>query len=223
MHELLAPYALDALDPEEQDDVERHLARCERCRIELGALQEAAAELAYTVVAPAPPHELYARIEAQLRPANVIRLRVPRILAAAAVLAVAAVVALAFRVGSLSQTLGRERQARQAETRLAAVLATPGTRTYALDGGHGSLVVAPTRDAALLVSGLERAAPGHVYAAWVLADAAEPAGIFEGGPGRSSIALTRPLPRGATVAVTLQARSNLDQPTLPILFGAKEA
>jgi anti-sigma factor RsiW len=223
MHELLAPYALHALDPDEEREVERHLARCERCRIELGALQEAAVELAYTVVAPAPPPELYSRIEARLRPTNVVHLRRTTVLKAAAVVAVAAVVALGFRVGSLSQTLDRERQAHRADARLAAVLSTPGTRTYALDRGHGSLVVSPSRDAALLVSGIERAAPGHVYEAWILADSApEPAGVFEGGPGGSSLALTRPLPRGATVAVTMQVRGDLDTPTLPILFGARE-
>src|SRR3989442_3780946 len=100
MHELLAPYALDALDPEEQDDVERHLARCERCRIELGALQEAAAELAYTVVAPAPPPERYPRTKAQLRPANAIRLPVPRIFAPPPCLPSAPWAALAFPAAS---------------------------------------------------------------------------------------------------------------------------
>ena len=223
MHELLAPYALHALAPDEESEVERHLAKCERCRVELGALRDAAAELAYTIVAPAPPPELYARIEARLRPTNVVRLRLTRVLAAAAVVAVAAAVALAFRVGSLSQTLERERQARQAQARLTAVLSTPATRTYALDGGHGMLVVAPTREAALLASGLERAERGSVYEAWVFADGApEPAGTFDGGPGRSSLALTRPLPPGATVGVTLQSREDLDRPALPILFRGRE-
>ena len=224
MHPSLAPYALDALDPDEEIEVERHLARCERCRIELGALRAAAAELAYTVVAPAPPPEVYAGIEARLRPTNVIRLRAPRIFAATTIVAVAAAILLAFRVDSLSHSLDHERQAQRADTRLAAVLSTPGARTYAVGGGRGSLVVAPGRDAALLASGLERPAPGHVYEAWVLADRApEPAGIFEGGSGGSSLALTRPLPRGARVAVTLQSRGNLAAPELPILFSAEEA
>ena len=224
MHELLAPYALHALDQEEETEVEKHLARCERCRVELSALQEAAAELAYTAVAPSPPPDLYARIEKELRPRNVVRLRPPRLLSGAAVVAVAAVVALAFRVGALTQSLDRERQARAAATRLANVLSTPGARTYPLDRGHGMLVVAPGRAAAILASGLEPAPRRHVYEAWVFAAGApEPAGTFAGGPGRSSLALTRRLPRGATVAVTLQPRDARDAPTLPILFGGRES
>jgi hypothetical protein len=224
MHDLLAPYALNALDAREQDEVERHLARCARCRLELGALQEAAAELAYTVVAPAPPPALYERIAEGLRPDNVVPLRGRRLTVVAAAIAVAAVMVLAFRVSSLSESLDRERQARRADARLADVLTSGRTRTFALDGNRGSLVVAANRQAALIARNLAPAPDGHVYEAWVLAPGgAEPAGTFSGGPGHSALALARPLPPGATVGVTLQARDDLEQPSLPVLFGAKES
>ena len=32
LHELTAAYALDALDPEERETYEVHLAQCDRCR-----------------------------------------------------------------------------------------------------------------------------------------------------------------------------------------------
>ena len=45
-HSLVAPYALDALDREDERAFEEHLALCDRCRSELSALREAAAVLA---------------------------------------------------------------------------------------------------------------------------------------------------------------------------------
>ncbi|HEX9969875.1 MAG TPA: anti-sigma factor [Acidimicrobiales bacterium] len=48
IEELLGAYALDAVDAEEADTVERHLADCPRCRAEVAAHREVAATLAYT-------------------------------------------------------------------------------------------------------------------------------------------------------------------------------
>jgi anti-sigma factor RsiW len=42
LHGLTAAYALDALDPEERDAFEEHLAGCERCRVEVAELAGAA-------------------------------------------------------------------------------------------------------------------------------------------------------------------------------------
>src|SRR3954453_13154589 len=61
-HANVAPYALDALDPQDELEFEQHLATCERCREELAALRETAADLAYGAGGPAPPPELKLRI-----------------------------------------------------------------------------------------------------------------------------------------------------------------
>ena len=45
VHALVGPYALDALDENEEQSFEQHLALCERCREELAGLREAAASL----------------------------------------------------------------------------------------------------------------------------------------------------------------------------------
>src|SRR5919108_1928296 len=66
-HSLVAPYALDTLDDEEERDFEDHLAGCEECRETLAGLREAAASLAYGAVGPAPPPELKQRILTQAR------------------------------------------------------------------------------------------------------------------------------------------------------------
>lgn len=51
--ELLGVYALDAVDDEEREAVERHLATCPRCAAEVSEHREVAATMAYTG-APAP-------------------------------------------------------------------------------------------------------------------------------------------------------------------------
>jgi anti-sigma factor RsiW len=53
VQELLGAYALDAVDPDEAEQVERHLAICARCRAEVADHREVAGLLAYPG-APAP-------------------------------------------------------------------------------------------------------------------------------------------------------------------------
>ena len=64
LEELIGAYALDAVDPEERDAVERHLAECPRCRMELAGHLEVAALLGNTG-APAPDG-VWARIATSL-------------------------------------------------------------------------------------------------------------------------------------------------------------
>jgi anti-sigma-K factor RskA len=54
-HSLAAPYALDALEPDERRRFERHLRRCTRCSAEVRALAEDAVRLAWSTAAPPPP------------------------------------------------------------------------------------------------------------------------------------------------------------------------
>ncbi|TPQ18915.1 anti-sigma factor [Streptomyces sporangiiformans] len=54
LHSLAAPYALDALEPPEQQRFEKHLRRCDRCAAEVRALREDAVRLAWSTAAPAP-------------------------------------------------------------------------------------------------------------------------------------------------------------------------
>src|SRR5438105_14664349 len=62
LHELVAPYALDALDDDERERFERHLAECERCTAQLTELRNATTGLAFAVEGPAPPAALRDRI-----------------------------------------------------------------------------------------------------------------------------------------------------------------
>jgi anti-sigma-K factor RskA len=54
LHSLAAPYALDALEPDERRRFEKHLERCDRCPAEVRALSEDAVRLAWSTAAPAP-------------------------------------------------------------------------------------------------------------------------------------------------------------------------
>ena len=207
-HSLVAPYALDALDGEEERGFEDHLAGCERCREELAGLREAAASLAYGAAGPAPPAALRERILAQARAErpNVTPLARPRGWAAplAAAAALAAAVALGIGVWSATRPSSSDP--------FAAVLARPGAKLVPLDG-QGAVAVAPDGKAALALK-VPPAPAGKTYEAWVI-ERGTPrrAGLFAGRKGTSVLDMERAVPRGAVVAVTLERAGGVERPT----------
>jgi anti-sigma factor RsiW len=215
LHELTAAYALDALDPEDVRAYEAHLARCERCRDELAALAEAAGALALATDAPAPPPELRVRVLQQVqreRP-NVVPLR-PRWLApVAAAAAVAACVAIGLGIwaASLSNKLDRRDAELARQQRVAAILASPDARTISF--ARGTLVVAKSGNAALVVHNLDAPQRGKTYEAWISAGGApKPAGTFDGGDV-VAVPLEGLLEPGASVLVTEERSGGVDMPT----------
>lgn len=56
LHSLAAPYALDALEPDERRRFEKHLTGCDRCAAEVRALAEDAVRLAWSQAAQPPAH-----------------------------------------------------------------------------------------------------------------------------------------------------------------------
>lgn len=215
LHDLTAAYALDALHGEDARAYEAHLARCERCRDELASLAEAAAALAYANEAPQPPPELRARIlqQAQRERSNVVPLRtrwaVP--VAAAAAIAACAAIALGVWAASLSTKLDRRDAQLARQERVAAILASPDARAVAFP--QGTLVVAKSGDAALVVRGLKRAPSGRTYEAWVSSGGEpQPAGLFGGGPD-SALPLERAVRPGASVLVTVERAGGAESPT----------
>jgi anti-sigma factor RsiW len=228
LHDLTAAYALDALDEHEQREYEEHLRSCARCREELAGLQEAAGALAFAADAPAPPAALRERILAQVSGngslAPVIPLRRRRAFqAVAAVAAVAACVAIGLGIWatSLSRSLDRERTA---SARLQQVLADPQARTIALSGADGKLVVGGRGDAVLVVNRLRPAPESRTYEVWVIGrEGARRAGLFDAQSGHDLVALTRRVPRGSVVGVTLERKGGVDAPTSKPLFQAPTA
>jgi anti-sigma factor RsiW len=186
LHELTAAYALDALDAEDVEAYEAHLAQCDRCQVDLAGMSEAATALAWATDAPAPPARLRTRIldAAAAERENVVPLR-PRGRLAWIAAAAAACVALGLGVWGATKP--------SHERTLAAVLVV-----------HGS-------SARLNVSGLPAPPRGKTYEAWVIPAGGrpQPAGTFPGG----SIVLRRPVPHGATVAVTVERAGGVKVPT----------
>jgi anti-sigma-K factor RskA len=211
IHELSAAYALDALSAEERQEFEQHLAHCEECRETVAAFHDTAASLAHGVEAQQPPPELRARLLEQARAerGNVVPFR-PRwtVRATSAVAAVAAVAAIAFGIwaATLRNQLGDRPEA------------------FRLEGANGQLVVTPEGDAALIVDDLAPAPTGKTYEAWVIeGETPEPAGTFAGGGTQTAFALTRPVPEGATVAVTIEPEGGTESPTGDVQFSASGA
>jgi anti-sigma factor RsiW len=204
LHDLTPAYALDALDPAEEQAYEAHLAGCEQCREELASLRETATALAYGAEAASPPDALRGRIleRARAERTNVVPLR-PRFLrvtrAAAAVAACAAIGLAAWSV-HLQREVDR---ARSVQREAISVIAEPGTRQIPLDGDRGALYVSPTGAAALVIARLEPAPRGKTYEAWVVENGKpKPAGTFDADESPAVVSLREPVPAGALVAVT---------------------
>jgi anti-sigma factor RsiW len=218
LHDLTGAYALHALDPDEARAYEGHLAHCARCRADLASLGETATALAYAADGPEPPAELRDRILSAVSAEreNVVPLRPRWALPAAvtAVAAVAATVALAIWATSLSNRLGDERDARRAEQRAAAIVGDPAARRVRIEAGRGTLVVTQTGQGALVLDNLQPAPDGKTYEAWVARGGSpKPAGTFDAGGDVTTFALSRPVPDGATVMLTVEKDGGVDLPT----------
>jgi anti-sigma factor RsiW len=216
VHDLTAGYALDALDPPEREEYERHLASCERCREELQGFWQVSGSLAHAAGGPAPPPALRGRILEQARAerSNVVPLRrrwtVPVLSGAAAVAAV-----LALGLGLWATSLARDLDDANDEL---AVLGDPNARASESANGEASLVVTPTGEAALVVRKLAPAPQGKDYEIWVFEDGVpQRAGLFE----RPGVArLSERVEPGQVVAVTLERDGGVDAPTGAPLFTA---
>jgi anti-sigma-K factor RskA len=174
------------------------------------------------VDAPVPPDALRERILTAARGEreNVVPLRPRWTVAAKAAVAVAACLAIGFAVWSvaLSRSLESTREARDRANGALAILSDPSARRIALANGQGELVVADT-GAALVAQSIEPAAPGKTYEAWVIQNGRPVrAGTFEGGGATTVVRLTRDVPSGARVAVTVERDGGVDAPQGPVVL-----
>ena len=84
----------------------------------------------------------------------------------------------------------------------------------ALRGRPGTLVVAPSGEAALAVQRLPAAPAGKTYELWVIAGGKpKPAGFLRGGGSVSTAVLRLPVPASGTVAATVEPGKGSRQPT----------
>jgi anti-sigma-K factor RskA len=207
IHELAAGYALGALDEDDRRVFDDHIAGCESCREELGSLLDSAAALALAEEGPEPPPGLRARVlaavheeAAKVVPITRRRWRVP----SAVALAVAACLALGL---GLWATLGPGgSRAREPQS-------------LPLNGAPGRLAISRTGHATLTVNRLAPPPAGKTYEVWVIRNGnPEPAALFPRGGSNVSVTLQKMVPKGSTVAVTLERAGGVPKPTGKPLF-----
>jgi anti-sigma-K factor RskA len=179
IHALAGAYALDAVDDIERAAFDRHLRECSACAVEVAELRETAARLT-DPVATAPPAELRdsvlgaiantpqarARRAAPSGPAALTRWR--RWTAAAVAAGI-----MAVGVGTATWVVSQQevKAEREQNARVQAVLGAPDARLVASDmaGGRVTLVVSPSRDAAVAVlDGLAPPGSERLYQLWMI-------------------------------------------------------
>ena len=160
--ELAAGYALSALEPDEEQLFELHLAGCTRCELELAEYTALADQLAYAVVDATPPASLLAGIRAGIAaadrapvpaaaspvdarvglPDNVVPLRRRRPERPGAWLGAAAALVLVVSLGVSNVVLRSDRDsAQEASVRLrSAVTQIVNSRTVQLRAADGKVM-----------------------------------------------------------------------------------
>lgn len=198
--------AFERLQPEEVANLAAHVPSCIRCQEELLALSDSAVAEASEPGAR-PSEQLRARILAHARSESARARRSARLgWTAAAILGAAA---LGLGVWATTVAGGDSPDVVADASR---VLSEPTAATLPLEGAEGRLVLGESGRAALVISGIELAPAGRAYEAWVVSGGRTlPAGLFGGG-AQTTLVLTRPVPPGGTVLVTLEAAGGSDQP-----------
>lgn len=224
--ELLAAFALDALDRDEAQDVSAHVRSCDRCQAELASLQEAAGELGSAVrqvtLPPGLDEAILARIKGRQEVVQLPRRWVVGLAAAAAVL----LLVLAGLGVSLNQQLAALSSRLTAQEQVLVLLAAPSARSVSLTGSVTAavrFVYDPDRGrGALVVFDLRDPGSGLVYQLWLIAGTQpESAGVFHPVPGQPVVLpVSADFTRYQAVAVSVErGPSGAPQPTTtPILI-----
>ncbi|MGN6380390.1 MAG: anti-sigma factor domain-containing protein [Gaiellales bacterium] len=220
--ELMAAHALHALDPQDAQRVESHVAECAACRAKLRELEAVSGALAYAVPPAAPPPELRQRVlgavvpvaaPAQAAPAARPPVRArrswrwwPRFAAVAVPVLAAGVVGLVIWNFSLRDQLDSTRKG----FATGVTLSLPGVGNAVADNA-GSVT---------LYSSAPAVPDGKTYEAWVISsNSVSPAGLFAGGTNHLTLTLNvRP---GDTIAITIEPAGGSPQPTRKPISSAK--
>ena len=183
---------------------------------------------AVAVAEPAPEAGVASEGERGLGSVELPPVRRPSAATIGGLAAVAGLLALALGTFAFFSALdddgsGAEAAARDS-ARALSLLSKPSTERFPVLGSQGALVLAVGSGgrAVLVLRGLEPAPSGRTYEAWVVDPAGgppDPAGVFSA--GERVVQLTRPVPVGATVAVTVEDEVGSDTPTQPLRLVAR--
>ena len=221
LHDLLVPYALDALDPHERSKFESHLDQCDVCSVELNGFALTAVRMA-EATEEEPPSALRVAVldrvatTPQERPVvtaiaqhGALRRSLPRLAVAASVLVATAGLGGFFLERDRAEDL--QAQTEQISTILtaedSALLAAPATT-----GGELRIMHSPSHgDAVVMGSDLEPLADGRIYQVWAMyGDEPQPAGVL---PSSSSMVLASGVGDADAFAVTIEPAGGSQAPT----------
>lgn len=183
IRELLAVYALDALEPEESDEVEYHVSTCAECREELDDHLAVAALMGAQSVEVDVPDSLWNRVRSEIDPQPPISLRphrTPLLIATGA--AAAMLILVVVQTSRLADTqtelivaqerLGAVEQAITAgDWSQAAQIAasTPGARSVELTGDADAIItLLPNGTGFVTASDLGALPAGRTYQLWIV-------------------------------------------------------
>ncbi|WP_327367962.1 anti-sigma factor [Streptomyces sp. NBC_01217] len=233
-HALAAPYVLDALEPDERRQFERHLDGCPRCAGEVRTLAEGVVRLALPTTTPAPPAmrervltaiRTTARADNSPEPvagprqqqspppaaAQGPRIRRPLLVPLAlgtAVMSLVAAVLFAVQAVRADDQLAQERARTQAIT---SVLAAPDARATS-GGGIGVVASATQGRAVVTVTGLGTPPTGKVHQLWLMTPDTPPRslGLLH---GDTPLIATGLKTTTTSLAVTTEPAGGSQQPT----------
>ncbi|HSS12201.1 MAG TPA: anti-sigma factor [Acidimicrobiales bacterium] len=237
LKELLGAYALDALEPDEAADVERHLSGCAECRIEVAQHREVAS--LFSDVTLEPPAGIWEQIVQRLdeppaqparplrpaesgagKPGRTVSMRTVAALAAAAVIVIAGLGVTAVRLDQRKSGPSTNQAALQKAAQVA--VTTPGARRTTLRSSDGRLsidvVILPDGHGYLVGNDLPRLPNGQTYQLWAQTNNQLVSfGVLGESPGVSLFRVESPV---VALAVTSERAGGVPAPTMqPLLSG----
>jgi Anti-sigma-K factor rskA/Putative zinc-finger len=221
IHDLVAAYAVDALDDPERAEYEAHLADCADCQEELATLSEAAASLAETVsVTPSP--DLKERVMTAIatgHPAEVIALDSRRRKPMGWGLVAVAASVLVVSVGLIVSNIGGQ------DGDISGVLAAPDAVEVDLDStvGAARFVYSESLGQGVFTgSDLDLPEEDRVYELWLIDDdGPAAAGAFRPESPEQATVLVEGIEPGLTLAMTEEPEAGLPEPTGEVLLSAE--
>ncbi|HWU32323.1 MAG TPA: anti-sigma factor [Marmoricola sp.] len=228
IHALSGAYAVDALDGQEREAFERHLAGCSACQAEVDSLHEAATSLVDAVALTPPAHLRDAVLDdiAKVRPLPPLipigQRRPNRIrwISGSLVLAAAIALFVAFSVRPTSNP-------HQNLSAAAQIVHADDAITVNQHLANGAIVVwyrsARLDGAAVSIKDLPTAASGKTYELWLQTSngVMHPAGLIRGG---TTLVTLRGSGRSAVGAgLTVEPTGGSTKPTLPAVTVASFA
>ncbi len=228
LHQLAGPFALGALDAEEDARFEAHLESCSACQAEVREFGAVRDQLGQAVAETAPGH-LRAKVlgtataTPQLPPLLDARRRATPRRRAIARGVLAAVAAIVLVVGGLAYA--NVRSDRDDAGELVAILGALDAEVVPLTGDDEAalrVVWSPARGEGVLIAGdLDPPGQDQDYQLWMLDDsAAISALVFEPDGGRVQQRFEVTAPDFDGLAVTIEPDGGSEQPTLPVRYAS---